>query len=67
MSRGDLEGAGETLDAGEAALVVAAASDVAVNVEAAMSQTETIDSKQAQIDTDELEKDSKEAQKEATS
>jgi hypothetical protein len=67
MSRGDLEDLGETLDAGEAALVVAAASDIANMVQAAMSQAEKIDSKQVQIDADELETDSKEAQKEATS
>jgi hypothetical protein len=67
MSRGDLEDLGETLDAGEAALVVAATSDVANMVQASMSQAEKIDSKQVQIDTDELEKASKEAQKEATS
>lgn len=67
MSRGDFEDFGETLDAGEAALVVAAASDVANMVQASMSQAEKIDSKQVQIDTDELETDSKEAQKEATS
>ena len=67
MSRGDLKDLGETLDAGEAALVVAAASNVADKVQAAMSQAEKIDSKQAQIDTDELEKDEKEAQDEAAS
>jgi uncharacterized membrane protein len=67
MSRGDLEDLGETLDAGEAALVVAAASDVANMVQASMSQAEKIDSKQVQIDADQLETDSKEAQKEATS
>jgi uncharacterized membrane protein len=67
MSGGDLEDLGETLDAGEAALVVAAASDVANMVQASMSQAEKIDSKQVQIDTDELEKASKEAQQEATS
>jgi uncharacterized membrane protein len=67
MSRGDLKDLGDTLDAGKAALVVAAASDVANTVQAVMSRAEKIDSKQVQIDTDELEKDSKEAQKEATS
>jgi uncharacterized membrane protein len=67
MSRGDLKDLGETLDAGDAALVVAAASDVAARVEASMSQAEMIDSKQVQIDANELETDSKEAQKEATS
>jgi uncharacterized membrane protein len=67
MSRGDFEDLGETLDAGEAALVVASASDVANMVQASMSQAEKIDSKQVQIDADELETDSKEGQKEATS
>jgi uncharacterized membrane protein len=67
LSRGDLKDLGETLDAGDAALVVAAASDVAARVEASMSQAEKIDSKQVQIDANELETDSKEAQKEATS
>jgi hypothetical protein len=57
----------ETLDAGEAALVVAAASNVADKVEAAMSQAEKIESKQAQVDTDEIDKDEKEAQNEAAS
>jgi uncharacterized membrane protein len=67
MSREDLEDLGETLDASEAALVVAAASDVANMVQASMSQAEKIDSKQVQIDTDELETDSKEAEKGASS
>jgi uncharacterized membrane protein len=67
MSRGDLEDLGDTLDAGEAALVVASASDVANMVQASMSQAEKIDSKQVHIDTDGPETDSKEAQKEATS
>jgi uncharacterized membrane protein len=67
MSREDVEDLGETLDAGEAALVVAAASDVANMVQASMSQAEKIDSKQVQIDTDELETDSKGAQNEASS
>jgi uncharacterized membrane protein len=67
MSRSDLKDLGETLDAGEAALVVAAASDIASKVQAAMSQAEKIDSKQVQVDTDEMEKESKDAQKEATS
>ncbi len=67
MSRGDLDDLGDTLDAGEAALVVAATSDVASSVQASMSQAEKSDSKQVQIDDDELEKDSKEALKAATS
>ncbi len=67
MSRSDLEDLRETLDAGEAALVVAAASNVVEKVQAAMSQAEKVESKQVQVDADEMEKDSKDAQKEATS
>jgi len=67
MSRSDLKDLGETLDAGEAALVVAAASDMASKVQAAMTRAEKIDGKQVQVDADEMEKDSKDAQKEATS
>jgi len=67
MSRSDLKDLGDTLDAGEAALVVAAATDMASKVQAAMSQAEKVESKQVQVDADEMEKDSKDAQKEATS
>ncbi len=67
MSRSDLKDLGETLDAGEAALIVAAASDMASKVQAAMTRAEKIESKQAQVDPDDMEKDSKDAQKEASS
>ena len=65
MSRSDLKDLGENLDAGEAGLVVAAASNVADKVKAAMANAEKIESKQVQIDADELEKDSKDAATEA--
>jgi len=55
MSRSDLKDVGETLDAGEAALVVAAASDRASKVQATMSQTEKVESKPVQVDADEME------------
>jgi uncharacterized membrane protein len=67
MSRSDLKDFGDTLDAGEAALVVAAASDIASKVQAAMSQAQKIESKEVKVDTDDMEKDSKDAQKEASS
>ena len=67
MDRGDLKDFGETLDAGQAALVVAAASDVADKVRVAMANAEAIIAKEAQVDSEELEKESKEAQDEAAS
>lgn len=67
MSRGDLKDLGETLDASQAALVVAAASDIGDKVKAAMTRAEKFEAKQAKIDAKELEKDSKEAQDEASS
>lgn len=65
MSRGDLKDLGETLDAGDAALIVAAASDVADKVKAAMANAEKIEAKQVEVDAADLEKDSKQAQDEA--
>jgi uncharacterized membrane protein len=67
MSRSDLKDLGENLDAGEAGLVVAAASNVADKVKAAMANADKIESKQVQVDTDEMEKDSKDAAAEAES
>lgn len=67
MSRSDLKDVGETLDTGEAALIVAAASDVADKVRAAMTQAEKIEARQVQVDAEELERESKEAQDEAES
>lgn len=54
MNRGDLKELGEQLDAGEAALIVAAASDMADKVQAAITQADQVLSKQAQIDADDL-------------
>ncbi|MFV1962498.1 MAG: DUF1269 domain-containing protein [Acidimicrobiia bacterium] len=67
MNRGDLKDLGDHLDAGEAALIVAAASNIADKVEAAMSQATKVEVKQAMIDTEDLEKESREAQDEASS
>lgn len=57
MNRGDLKELGDQLDAGEAALIVAAASDIADKVEAAITQADEVLSKQAQIDADDLAKE----------
>jgi len=54
MNRGDLKELGESLDAGEAALIVAAASDIQDKVRAAITQADDIMAKQVQIDADGL-------------
>ena len=54
MDRGDLKDLGSALDVGEAALIVAAASDVQDKVAAAITQADDVITKQAQIDADDL-------------
>jgi uncharacterized membrane protein len=54
MSRGDLKDLGEELDQGEAALIVAAASDVSDKVAAAITNADQVLQKQAKIDADDL-------------
>jgi hypothetical protein len=51
MSRSDLKDLGELLDNGEAALVVAAASEMAPKVEAAMKQADNIEKREGRVDT----------------
>ncbi len=67
MDRGDLKDLGESLDEGQAALVVVAATALGDKIKEAMKDAEKIEAKEAKIDTEELEKDSKAAQEEATS
>jgi uncharacterized membrane protein len=59
MSRGDLKELGETLDAGEAGLVVVAVSDMQAKVEAAMKRAQKLEAKQLKADQAELEADAK--------
>src|SRR3954464_3007557 len=61
MSRGDLKELGESLDAGEAGLVVVGASDMEAKIEGAMKKAERREAKQLQADLHELEQDAKEA------
>ncbi|MEA2010278.1 MAG: hypothetical protein U9N78_06205, partial [Actinomycetota bacterium] len=67
MNRGDLKDLGEMLDAGEAGLVVVAATDLKDKIHEAMKNAQKIEAKEAKIDAEELEKDSKSAQDEASS
>jgi uncharacterized membrane protein len=57
MSRGDLKELGESLDAGEAGLVVVAVAHVGPEVEKAMSGAEKIETKRLEADTAAIEQD----------
>lgn len=57
MSRGDLKELGETLDAGQAGLVVVAVSDMGAKVERAMKHAAKLQEKELKADTAEIERD----------
>ena len=59
MSRDDLKELGESLDAGQAGLVVVGASDMGAKVEREMRRAEKIQKKQLKADTEEIERDAK--------
>ena len=63
MSRHDLKELGETLDAGQAGLVVVAVSDMGAKVERAMKRAEKLEQKELKADTAEIERDATAAQK----
>ncbi len=63
MSRGDLKDLGESLDEGEAGLVVVAVSDMGAKVRSAMKRARKVEEKQLKADQKELEADATEAQK----
>ena len=61
MSRGDLKELGESLDAGQAGLVVVAVADMEAKIEAAMKQAEKVEAKQLKADQKEIESDAEES------
>jgi uncharacterized membrane protein len=63
MSRGDLKDLGESLDEGEAGLVVVAVSDMEAKVRSAMKRAQKVEEKQLKADQKEIEADAAEAQK----
>jgi uncharacterized membrane protein len=63
MSRGDLKELGESLDEGEAGLVVVAVSDMEAKVRSAMKRAQKVEEKQLKADQKEIEADAAEAQK----
>jgi uncharacterized membrane protein len=62
MSRGDLKELGETMDAGQAGLVVVAVADMQSKVKAAMKRAKKIEAKELKADQEALESEAKEAQ-----
>ncbi|HEY2599666.1 MAG TPA: DUF1269 domain-containing protein [Candidatus Dormibacteraeota bacterium] len=63
MSRGDLKDLGESLDEGEAGLIVVAVSDMQAKVRSAMKRAQKIDEKQLKADQKAIEADAVESQK----
>ena len=63
MSRSDLKELGESLDDGQAGLVVVAVADMEAKVRDAMKHAQKVQEKQLKSDQDALEAEAKEAQK----
>jgi hypothetical protein len=61
MSRGDLKELGDTLDAGQAGLVVVAVADMGAKVERAMKRAAKLQQKELKADTAEIERDASSA------
>ena len=61
MSRQDLKELGESLDAGEAGLIVVGVTDMAARIEESMRRAEKLQKKQLKADAEALERDAKEA------
>jgi uncharacterized membrane protein len=59
MSRSDLKDLGESLDEGEAGLVVVAVADMESRVKQAMARASKVDNKEVKVDQAALEKDAK--------
>jgi len=66
MSRHDLKELGESLDTGEAGLIVVAVSDMGAKVQKAMKRAEKLEEKQIKADNEALERDAKEAEASAS-
>lgn len=61
MSRDDLKELGESLDEGEAGLVVVGATDMEARIEESMRRAEKLQKKQLKADAEAIERDAKEA------
>ena len=61
MSRSDLKELGESLDEGQAGLIVVGVTDMEARIEEAMRRSEKMQKKQLRADAEALERDAKEA------
>lgn len=61
MSRDDLKSLGESLDRGEAGLIVVGVTDMEAKIEESMRRSEKLEKKQLKADTEALERDAREA------
>jgi hypothetical protein len=61
MSRDDLKELGESLDAGEAGLVVVGVTDMEARIEESMQHADKLEKKQLQADVEAIERDAKDA------
>ena len=61
MSRHDLKELGESLDAGQAGLIVVGVSDMGAKVEAAMKHAEKVEKKELKADNEAIKADAKSA------
>ena len=61
MSRDDLKELGESLDSGEAGLVVVGVMDMEARIEESMRHSEKLQKKQLKADVEDLERDAKDA------
>jgi hypothetical protein len=61
MSRSDLKELGESLDEGQAGLIVVGVTDMEARIEEAMRRSEKMQKKQLKADAEALERDAKEA------
>ena len=62
MSRHDLKELGESLDEGQAGLVVVGVSDMGAKIEKSMKKARKVEAKELKVDTAEMEADAKSAQ-----
>lgn len=65
MSRSDLKELGESLDEGQAGLIVIGVTDMEARIEEAMRRTQKLEKKQLKADAEDLERDAQQASEQA--
>lgn len=64
MSRDDLKALGESLDTGEAGLIVVGVTDMGARIEESMRRSERLEKRELKADTEALERDARDAEAE---